>query len=112
MMTTVVRNLLANAIKFTPQGGRIVVDGKCFSDKLILSIKDSGIGIEKEVAKKLFQPNIEYSTVGTDGEKGTGLGLIICKEFVEKNNGSIWVESDVGKGSTFFISVPVLSEMS
>ncbi len=106
MMTTVIRNLLANAIKFTPHGGRIVVDGKIQHEKIIVSIQDSGIGIEKEVARNLFNPSAEFSTEGTDGEKGTGLGLIICKEFIEKNHGNIWVESEIGKGAAFFICVP------
>ncbi|MCK4639686.1 MAG: HAMP domain-containing histidine kinase, partial [Bacteroidales bacterium] len=75
-------------------------------DFIEITIADSGIGIKPEDIKKLFGIDIGFSTVGTDNEKGTGLGLILCKEFIEKNNGKIWVESELGKGSNFIFTLP------
>ena len=74
---------------------------------LEIEIADTGIGISKDNLDKLFKPDHKFHTVGTEKEKGTGLGLIFCKEFVEKNNGEIWVESNEGKGSKFYFSLPV-----
>lgn len=105
-ITTVVRNLISNAIKFTPNNGKIIVrvddDGEFWS----VSISDNGIGIDKKDIKKLFLIDSNPTTIGTSQEKGTGLGLILCKEFVERNGGHIWVESTHGKGSTFSFTVP------
>lgn len=107
MMITVLRNLLANAIKFTPKGGKVSVAGQIKSDKLVISVADSGVGMDTDTSETLFEPTMKYSSPGTEGEKGTGLGLIICKEFIEKNNGEIWVESEMNKGSTFYFSIPL-----
>lgn len=108
MLNTVIRNLFFNAIKFTPRGGRIVVGIAQYSEKMaIITIKDNGIGISKEKQELIFQEKQFISTKGTENEKGTGLGLILCKEFVEKNGGKIWLESERGKGSTFFFTVPI-----
>ena len=107
MINTVLRNLLSNAIKFTDINGKITIETKISNNELIVSISDTGVGIPKARVAKLFKINEKYSSSGTQNEKGTGLGLILCKEFVEKNNGKIWVESSVGVGSTFFFSLPL-----
>ncbi len=106
MISTVIRNLISNALKFTPQRG--IIQLQCYHEKndLIITVSDTGIGIEPDRINKLFNIDENESTNGTDGEKGTGLGLIICKEFVEKNNGRIWVESKPDKGSIFYIALP------
>lgn len=106
MITTILRNLVSNAIKFTKRNGQIILDAKENESSIIISVKDTGIGIEKENVKKLFKIDSTYSTRGTEKEKGTGLGLIICKEFAEKNDGSLIVESYPGKGSTFMLKLP------
>ena len=72
-----------------------------------ISVKDNGVGIEKEIQTKLFDISENTSTKGTEDEKGTGLGLIICKEFVEKHGGEIWAESETGKGSSFYFTIPL-----
>ncbi|MCK6616722.1 MAG: tetratricopeptide repeat-containing sensor histidine kinase [Cyclobacteriaceae bacterium] len=102
----VIRNLLTNALKFTNDGGEIVIGAEEKNNEWVVSIKDNGIGMSAEVRKMLFDKINPYSTRGTANEKGTGLGLILCKEFVEKNNGRIWVDSEEGKGSTFWFSLP------
>lgn len=104
--STVIRNLLSNAIKFTPQNGEVVIRVNEWKDAVEVSIKDSGVGIPKSVQEKLFRLDHKQSTKGTAGEKGTGLGLILCKEFVEKNGGWIAVTSEEGKGSDFHFSIP------
>lgn len=109
-VNTVVRNLISNAIKFTPEGGTIVLGMKQSDDKVIVSIRDNGVGMPPEVVQKLFRIDTKYSTKGTADEKGTGLGLILCKEFIEKNGGRIWVESEVGKGSVFSFALPYVAE--
>ncbi len=113
MLSTILRNLISNAIKFTTVHGEITISSKYFMVKeqpgekiLEISVTDSGIGIEKNVISKLFRIDTSFSTKGTQKEAGTGLGLILCKEFVEKHSGKIWVESEVGKGSTFKFTLP------
>jgi signal transduction histidine kinase len=105
-ITTVVRNLLTNAIKFTPPDGKIGVQISSSDQFWIVSITDNGIGIAEKDLKRLFLLDSNPSTIGTSQEKGTGLGLILCKEFVERNGGKIWVESQVGVGTTFHFSLP------
>jgi signal transduction histidine kinase len=112
MSLTIIRNLLSNAIKFTSKGGDITFNAQITSTKidqkfLELSIQDSGVGISNDNQSRLFSMNSNTSTHGTAGEKGTGLGLIICKEFVEKQGGRIWIESEVDKGSKFIFTMPV-----
>lgn len=102
----VIRNLITNAIKFTNDGGEIVVAAEEKGNELVISVKDNGIGMAEDIQKKLFDKVNPYSTRGTANEKGTGLGLILCKEFVEKNGGRIWVESNLDKGSTFWFTLP------
>jgi signal transduction histidine kinase len=105
MLSLVLRNLVLNAIKFTESGGKVEVDASITNNELVVSVKDNGIGISPEVQKILFEKTSGYSTRGTANEKGTGLGLILCKEFVEKNGGRIWLESEIGKGSTFYFTI-------
>jgi PAS domain S-box-containing protein len=102
MFETIIRNLVSNAIKFTPSGGKVKVVAGINTDHFIeIKISDSGIGMTPELINKLFLINEKTSRPGTEGEPSTGLGLLLCKEFIEKHNGKIWVESEVGKGSTF-----------
>ena len=105
MINLVFRNLIMNGIKFTEQGGKIEIASKEENDHYVISISDDGVGIAPEVQSILFEKTSGYSTRGTANEKGTGLGLILCKEFVEKNGGTIWLESKEGKGSTFYFTV-------
>jgi PAS domain S-box-containing protein len=110
MVGTVLRNLISNAIKFTKSGGKIIISAKPVDKQLLVSVRDTGIGISSENIKKLFRIEETYTTKGTLNEKGTGLGLILCKEFIEKNGGQIWAESEIGKGSTFWFLLPLFSE--
>lgn len=97
----IIRNLLANAIKFNTRGGAIRIQGKIVGDNLEISIIDSGVGITSGDLKKLFNAQTRFSNPGTDQEKGAGIGLLLTKEFIEKSGGSIWVNSEPGKGTTF-----------
>jgi PAS domain S-box-containing protein len=107
MLGSIIRNLASNAIKFTHKGGEIILRAKSVSnDTVEISISDSGIGMKKDLLEKLFKLNPNSSRIGTDGEPSTGLGLIICKDFIEKHGGRIWAESEEGKGSTFFFTFP------
>jgi signal transduction histidine kinase len=107
MFSTIVRNLIGNAIKFTPEKGTISILILMEVNFCEITVQDSGVGISKENLEKIFQIDSNYSTLGTNGEKGTGLGLILCKEFVEKHHGKIWVESELGKGSAFKFTLPL-----
>jgi len=107
MIRTVIRNLISNAIKYTNQGGYIKIVTSKVNHFLKLSILDNGIGISEKNLEKIFQIDESYSTPGTEREKGTGLGLILCKEFTDKNKGSIWAESTLDEGSTFNITLPI-----
>lgn len=106
MISTVLRNLYSNAVKFSHPGGTVTIVVIEQQNELTISVNDTGVGIEKTRIDKLFLLDESISTVGTRNEKGTGLGLILCKEFVDKNEGEIWVESEVGKGSTFYFTIP------
>ena len=106
MIKTVLRNLISNAIKFTNQGGTVKVDLGKKDDHKIVRVIDTGVGIPANQIDQIFRIDVVASTPGTEGERGTGLGLILCKEFVEKNGGKLWVESEEGKGSTFSFSLP------
>ncbi|MCD4772547.1 MAG: PAS domain S-box protein, partial [Bacteroidales bacterium] len=101
MISTILRNLLTNALKFTEENGAVYIKARKLEDRVQINITDTGVGIREEDIDKLFKIDSNISTTGTANEKGTGLGLILCKEFVEKNNGTISVESTEGKGSTF-----------
>lgn len=112
MLNTTVRNLATNAIKFTPRGGKVEIgiDPKYQRYEVCFFVKDSGIGIDDDTLRKLFSLDKKVSRPGTEGELSTGLGLILCKEFVEKHGGKIWVESEVGKGSTFYFTMPQIEK--
>lgn len=105
MMETVLRNLTANAIKFTKSGGKVSIYSE-LDDKVNIIVEDTGVGISKENIQKLFKLDTHHTTVGTNNEQGTGLGLIICKDFVVKNNGKISVESQPDVGTRFIIELP------
>lgn len=110
MINTILRNLVSNAIKFTYPGGKIVIAAEHTPEELVVSVSDNGVGMKKELIDRLFHIEENVSTSGTQQEEGTGLGLILCKEFVDYHNGRIWVESEVGKGSTFFFTLPYPKE--
>ena len=106
MIKTILRNLISNAIKFTCRNGKVEVKAFIDNDFVEIEVSDNGIGISKETMAKLFRIDADLSTRGTEYEKGTGLGLFLCKEFVEKHGGKIWVESESGRGSTFKLVLP------
>lgn len=106
MINTVIRNLVNNAVKFTKPGNEVVVSVRREGRFFEVEVKDQGVGIAPENLKKLFRIDVKYKTEGTSGEKGTGLGLILCHEFIQKNNGAIWCESKVGQGTSFFFTIP------
>ena len=107
MVMTILRNLISNAIKFTPQSGKIQVEINIKNEMLITSVTDNGVGIDKKVLKDLFDLSKSVSSEGTHGEKGSGIGLIITREFIRMNGGELSVKSEPGKGSTFSFSLPV-----
>jgi PAS domain S-box-containing protein len=107
MIGTVVRNLIANALKFTPQDGKVMVKAEIQNSLVSISVSDTGVGLTKENVDKLFRIETSFSTRGTENEKGTGLGLLLCKEFVEKHEGWIRVASVPGQGSMFIVTLPV-----
>lgn len=106
MIETVLRNLVSNAIKFTMEGGSVDIIATRKENDVIISVEDNGIGITPDFQKKLFTVTDNLSTYGTNKEQGTGLGLLICKEFVDRHQGSIWVQSQPGKGSIFSFLIP------
>ena len=112
MMIVVIRNLVSNAVKFTPAQGRIVVKAETTRNgsadgEIVISVSDTGVGMSEAKIRQLFQIQTNDSTVGTDGESGTGLGLLLCKEFVENQGGQINVSSKGGEGTTFNITLPL-----
>ncbi len=107
MLHTIIRNLVSNAIKFTHTGGTVTVDAHVeFTKEVIVSVKDTGIGMSAGLVSKIFRIDEKINRTGTEGETSTGLGLLLCREFVEKHNGKIWVESTEGSGSEFKFSIP------
>lgn len=110
MVMTILRNLIMNAIKFSGPTTNIHVNGAIRDTDVVISVKDEGMGIQPEDIEKIFQP--AYSSTGTAGEKGTGLGLLLCKDFVERQGGRLWVESEPGKGSTFSFTLPVFDPVN
>ena len=111
MINTVVRNLLSNAVKFTGEGKKIAVQVKKNNHQVEVRVKDEGMGISKENLNMLFRIDMKFKAKGTHGERGTGLGLILCKEFIERHGGKIGVKSKVDKGSTFYFTIPVTPEI-
>lgn len=107
MFEGIIRNLTINAVKFTPKGGKVTISAQASSEnEIMVSIKDTGIGMNKDILSKLFLLSENVNRRGTEDEPSTGLGLIICKDFVEKHGGKIWVESAENKGSTFYFTIP------
>ena len=106
MVMTIMRNLVSNALKFTPQGGNIRLSAADAGNYVEIAVADSGVGIPPRALEKLFQIDEHHTTVGTAGEKGTGLGLILCHDLVKTNGGTMRVESEVGKGTTFRFTLP------
>ena len=110
MIKTVIRNLISNAIKFSNEGSEVVVSLTEEDGMAIVSVKDSGCGIDDENQKKLLHTDTHFSTFGTNNEEGSGLGLLLCQDFVVKNGGKLWFTSKKGEGSTFSFSVPLLEK--
>lgn len=107
MLGSAIRNLVTNAVKFTPKGGKVTIAAKAIINNSVeISIRDTGIGMNENILGKLFTIDGETGRNGTEGEPSTGLGLIFCKDFIEKQGGKIWVESEEGKGTTFYFTVP------
>jgi len=105
MLESIFRNLISNALKFSFKGGQINISIKEEAENILVTVSDTGIGMSEDELEKLFSAGQNFSKSGTSGEKGTGLGLLLCKEFVEKNGGTIWVESSKGKGSRFYFTL-------
>ena len=106
MLSVIFRNLTSNAIKFTPKGGEVIIKARKSENSLVeISVIDTGIGMEEQILNGLFKIDVHNNRKGTDGEMSIGLGLLLCKDFVEKQKGSIWVESEPGKGSTFYFTL-------
>jgi len=106
MISVVIRNLLSNSIKFSPFGSQIDLSAEMDNEQLLIKVKDNGVGISDEYKSKLFKLDEIISTTGTDGEQGTGMGLILCNDIIKKHNGSIGVESKEGKGTIFTVLLP------
>ncbi len=106
MTELILRNLISNAIKYTSESGEIQINSKMINNSVEIAISDHGMGIAAEDIPRLFNIEEKYSVPGTANERGTGLGLILCKDFIELNGGEIWVESELGKGSTFSFTLP------
>jgi signal transduction histidine kinase len=106
MLETIFRNLISNAVKFTETNGEVLLSMKRENKQIVFSVQDNGIGIAPEKITNLFAVNSRNTTSGTNDEIGTGLGLMLCKDFIEKHGGKIWVKSQVGKGSVFMFSIP------
>lgn len=107
MRLTVFRNLISNAIKFTNPGGTIRISSKRKQNHIEITISDNGIGMDDETVSKLFRTEPNGTTLGAANKKGLGLGLTLCKEFLDKLDGEIWVESEKGKGSNFKFTLPL-----
>lgn len=108
LLKTILRNLISNALKFTNEGGQVVLDAEIQKSKAVVMVADNGVGIYDEMKSSLFKVEEKISTKGTRQEPGTGLGLLLCKEFVELHGGQIWFESELKKGTTFYFTVPLM----
>jgi signal transduction histidine kinase len=106
MILSIIQNLVSNAIKFTPQEGIIKIMSKKEDRHILVSVADNGVGMTIEQQKMIFKIVSNHSTSGTNRESGSGLGLLLCKELVEIHGGKIWAESEKGKGSTFYFTIP------
>ena len=112
MVDAVLRNLLSNAVKFTPAGGTVSVSAQANENAVEMAVIDTGVGIDAEDLAKLFRIDVKYTNIGTAGERGSGLGLILCKELIEKHGGALRVESAVGQGTAFRLTLPQKSTSS
>ena len=106
MLGGILRNLASNAVKFTPKGGKVTISAKSLDHTVECSLRDTGIGMNRQMKENLFNMDVNTSRKGTEKEPSNGLGLILCNEFVEKHGGKLWVESEEGKGSTFYFTIP------
>jgi signal transduction histidine kinase len=109
LISSVLRNLISNAIKFTPKFGKVLVQARKVGENIEICVKDTGVGIPENIGNNIFRIDVKYTREGTEQEKGTGLGLLLCREFIEKHRGKIWVESKLGEGSEFKFTIPVKS---
>ncbi len=107
MLISIIQNIVSNAIKHTGKGGTITVSAKSKEDKIIVQVKDTGVGMSEEIMKNLFTPQMKALTEARKKNKGAGIGLLLVKGFLEKNGGEIWVESIEGEGSTFYFTLPI-----
>jgi two-component system CheB/CheR fusion protein len=107
MLISIIQNIVSNAIKHTEKGGAIKVSSKRKEDKIIVQVKDTGVGMSKEILEKLFTPQIKDLSEARKENKGAGIGLLLVKGFLEKNGGEIWVESIEGEGSSFYFTLPI-----
>jgi signal transduction histidine kinase len=107
MLISIIQNIVSNAIKHTGKGGTITVSAKTKEDKIIVQVKDNGIGMSKEIMEKLFTPQMKTLSETRKKDKGAGIGLLLVKGFLEKNDGEIWVESILGEGSSFYFTLPI-----
>ena len=107
MLISIIQNIVSNAIKHTEKGGEITISAKAKADKLIIQVKDNGIGMSKEIIEKLFTPQMKTLSEARKKDKGAGIGLLLVKGFLEKNGGEIWVESTEGEGSSFYLTLPL-----
>jgi signal transduction histidine kinase len=106
MLESVCRNLISNAIKFTPKGGQIEIEAsESGLNTILIAVKDDGIGMSRDILDKLFSLSAKINRKGTEGELSSGLGLILCKELIEKQGGKVWAESEENKGSTFYFTL-------
>jgi len=112
MIKTVLRNLLSNAIKFTPVEGAININSRIENTTIVVEVQDNGNGISQEDIQKILNPNEHFSKLGTEKEPGTGLGLVLCQNFVQKNGGALKIRSKVGEGSTFYFDLPIYSNQN
>ncbi len=107
MIKTVIRNLISNALKFSNENTTVYITVQTDGEAVTVNVKDSGCGIDLEDQKKLLHTDTHFSTFGTNNEEGSGLGLLLCQDFIEKNNGKLWFTSAKGEGSTFSFSIPL-----
>jgi two-component system CheB/CheR fusion protein len=107
MLISIIQNIVTNAIKHTEKGGTVSVSARSKDDKIIVQVKDTGVGMSKEIMKNLFTPHMKTLIEARKENKGAGIGLLLVKGFLEKNGGEIWVESIEGKGSSFYFTLPI-----
>jgi two-component system CheB/CheR fusion protein len=107
MLISILQNIVSNALKHSNRGGKITITAKRNEDKLIIEVKDNGIGMSEEIMKKLFAPQMSSLSKARAENKGAGIGLLLVKGFLERNGGEIWVESIIGEGSSFYFTLPI-----